>query len=183
MQKTDCGRPRFKCKAVRKLFLQTSVPICETTSATTRWLCGCGSCPSSTRGHIHERHIFENINILVDSSLFSWQVLSSYRRGGLRGVPIDIGLAFLHNRRWFLGTLKGSVADPDPNPDPDPPDPRVFGPPGSGSGSTSQRYGSGSGSCSGSGSGSFYHHAKIVRQTLIPTILWLFSNFYLWKMM
>jgi hypothetical protein len=52
-----------------------------------------------------------------------------------------------------------SVADPDPNPDPDPPDPRVFGSPGSGS--TSQRY----------GSGSFYHHAKIVRKTLIPPIL------------
>jgi hypothetical protein len=48
-----------------------------------------------------------------------------------------------------------SVADPDP----DPPDPRVFGPPGFGSGSTSQRY------------GSVYHHAKIVRKTLIPTIL------------
>jgi hypothetical protein len=37
-----------------------------------------------------------------------------------------------------------SVADPDP------PDPHVFGP---------------------RGSGSFYHHAKIVRKTLIPTIL------------
>jgi hypothetical protein len=35
----------------------------------------------------------------------------------------------------------------------------VFGPPGSGS--TSQRY----------GSGSFYHQAKIVRKTLIPTVL------------
>ncbi len=64
-----------------------------------------------------------------------------------------------------------SVADPDPAP----PDPLVFGPPGSGSGSTSQRY--------ASGSGSFYHHAKIVRKTLIPTILWLFLTFYLWKMM
>ncbi len=52
----------------------------------------------------------------------------------------------------------GSVADPDPNPVPDPPDPHVFGP--FGSGSISQRY----------GSGSFYHHAKIVRKTLIPTI-------------
>ncbi len=48
-----------------------------------------------------------------------------------------------------------SVADPDP------PDPHVFGPPKSGS--TSQRY--------GSGSGSFYHHTKIGRKTLIPTIL------------
>jgi hypothetical protein len=43
---------------------------------------------------------------------------------------------------------KTSVADPD-----------VFGPPGSGS--ISQRY----------GSGSFYHQAKIVRKTLIPTVL------------
>jgi hypothetical protein len=59
-----------------------------------------------------------------------------------------------------------SVADPDPH---------VFGPPGSGS--TSQRYGSGSGSCSGSGF--FYHHAKIVRKTLIPTTLLLFLTFYL----
>ncbi len=41
-----------------------------------------------------------------------------------------------------------SVADQDP----EPPDPHAFGPP-------------------GSGSGSFYHHAKIVRKTLIPTIL------------
>jgi hypothetical protein len=57
-----------------------------------------------------------------------------------------------------------SVAVPDPNPDPDP---HVFGAPGSGS--TSQSYESGSGSCSGSGS--FYHHAKILRKTLIPTIL------------
>jgi hypothetical protein len=56
--------------------------------------------------------------------------------------------------------LPGSVADPNP-------DPQVFGPPGSGS--ISQRYGSGFGSSSGSGS--FYHHAKIVRKTLIPTIL------------
>jgi hypothetical protein len=45
------------------------------------------------------------------------------------------------------------------------PHPRVFWPPGSGS--TSQRYGS----RSGSGSGSFYHHAKIIRKILNPTIL------------
>jgi len=48
------------------------------------------------------------------------------------------------------GMIVASVADTDPH---------VFGPPGSGS--TSQRH----------GSGSFYHHAKIVRKTLIPTIL------------
>ncbi len=52
-----------------------------------------------------------------------------------------------------------------------------FGPPGSGSGSISQRYGSGSGSVP------FCHHAKIVRKTLIPTILLLFLTFYLWKIM
>jgi hypothetical protein len=33
-----------------------------------------------------------------------------------------------------------------------------------------QTYGSGFGSCSGSESVSFYHHAKIVRKTLIPTL-------------
>jgi hypothetical protein len=44
-------------------------------------------------------------------------------------------------------------------------DPYVFGPPGSGSGtgSISERY--------ESGSGSFYHQAKIVRKTLISTVL------------
>ncbi len=50
-------------------------------------------------------------------------------------------------------------------PDPDPPDPHVFGPPGS----TSHR-------C-GSGSGSFYDQAKIVRKTLIRTVLWLLLDF------
>ncbi len=55
----------------------------------------------------------------------------------------------------LMMSLPTSVVDPDP------PDPHVFGLPGSGS--TSQRY--------GSGSGSFYQHAKIVRKTLIPTIL------------
>jgi hypothetical protein len=60
-------------------------------------------------------------------------------------------------------TLFRSVADPDPS------DPCVFGPPGSGS--ISQRY--------GSGSGSFYHHAKIVRKTLIHTVLGLILTFYI----
>ncbi len=70
-----------------------------------------------------------------------------------------------------------SVADSDPNPDPS--DPNVFGPPGFRSGSISQRYGS------ESGSGSFYHQAKIVRKTLIPTVLWLLFDFlvFIFKMM
>jgi hypothetical protein len=66
--------------------------------------------------------------------------------------------------------VKGRVVDPDT----DPPDPHVFGHPGSGSGSITQRYGSGSITQwygSGYGSGSFYHQAKIVRKTLIPTAL------------
>ncbi len=58
-----------------------------------------------------------------------------------------------------------SVPDPDPKTDPDPPDPHVFGPPGSESRFTSQMY------VSESGSGSFYHQGKIVRKTLIPTVL------------
>jgi hypothetical protein len=80
-----------------------------------------------------------------------------------------IGRRPQHNsmRKLFILRIKccdfsyyeqSSVANPDP-------DPHDFGPPGSGS--ISQRYGFGS----VSGSGSFYHHAKIVRKTLIPTIL------------
>jgi hypothetical protein len=49
-----------------------------------------------------------------------------------------------------------SIADPDPNLDADPPDPRPSAPPGS---------------CSGS----LYHHANIVRKTLITPILGLSS--------
>ncbi len=60
------------------------------------------------------------------------------------------------------------ISVPDPNQDP-----HVFGPPGSES--ISKRYGSRSGS--GSGSGSFYHQAKILRKTLIPTVLWLLLDF------
>jgi hypothetical protein len=46
-------------------------------------------------------------------------------------------------------SVQASVTDPNP-------DPRVFWPP---------------------GSGSFYHHAKIMRKILNPTILWLFVDF------
>jgi hypothetical protein len=53
----------------------------------------------------------------------------------------------------YIGKVFNNVVDPDPQ------DPYVFMPPGSASGPISQRY----------GSGSFYHQAKIVRKTLIPT--------------
>jgi hypothetical protein len=56
------------------------------------------------------------------------------------------------------GTRVGNVVDTSIA-NPDPPDPHFFGPPGSGS--ISLRY----------GSGPFYHHAKIVRKSLIPTFL------------
>ncbi len=82
------------------------------------------------------------------------------------------GLTALHTAcrsEHCLALIHASIffSVPDPEPDPEPPDHHVFGPPGSGSGSSSQRYGSGS----GSGSGSSYYHAKIVRKTLIPSIL------------
>jgi hypothetical protein len=58
--------------------------------------------------------------------------------------------------QYILYHKRASAADPDLY---------VFGPPGSGS--VSQRYGSGS----DEGSESCYHQAKIVRETLIPTVL------------
>jgi hypothetical protein len=63
--------------------------------------------------------------------------------------------------RYLLKSVSITVPDLNPNPDPDPPDPHVFGPPGSET--NSQRY--------GSGSGSFHQQVKIVRKTLIPTVL------------
>jgi len=48
-----------------------------------------------------------------------------------------------------------------------------FGHPGSASGSVSHKYGSGS----GFGSGSFHHQAKIVRITLISSVMWLLCDF------
>jgi hypothetical protein len=66
---------------------------------------------------------------------------------------VIVGNMWIHRIHMFLGL---------PNPDPDPlvrgmdPDPALDPDP-----------------------DSFYHHAKIVRKTLIPTILWLFLTFYL----
>jgi hypothetical protein len=62
-----------------------------------------------------------------------------------------------------IGHLENSVADPDPR------DPYVFGPRGSRSGTFGTR----------NGSGSIYNQAKIVRKTLIPTVLRLLYDFYL----
>ncbi len=85
---------------------------------------------------------------------------SSYQSGSLPRPRATVKPLPAHHRD--LGRFSSLLTSvPDPNPDP--PDPHVFWPPGSGS--TSQRYGSGSGSVS------FYHNAKIVRKTLIPTIL------------
>ncbi len=88
-------------------------------------------------------------------------VSDAERRGGERellAATVRKMPRVLHRRSqpWTSGIsvqglrdVKSNVADPDP-------DLHVFGPHGSGSGSAS---------------GSFYHHAKIVRKTLIPTIL------------
>jgi hypothetical protein len=59
--------------------------------------------------------------------------------------------------RKFVGVF-GSFADPQPVPDT-----FVFELFGSASGSVSHKY--------GSGTGSFHHHTKIVRKTLISTVL------------
>jgi hypothetical protein len=66
-------------------------------------------------------------------------------------------------RTYIMYLSSCSVADPDPL------DPYDFGPPGSASVSISQKI------PYVSGSGSFHHQAKIVRKTLILTVLWLLS--------
>jgi hypothetical protein len=96
----------------------------------------------------------------------AWQLLYSWCH---TRPLLYLGVVFMHlclkETATFSKNLftKSSVADPDPNQDLDPSDPYVFGPPGSGSGSTRQNF--------GSGSVSSYHQAKIVRKTLIPTVL------------
>ncbi len=100
-------------------------------------------------------------------------LLSAFPKGlGWRQVELYVVYFFVKYLRYFKALVTSSVPYPwhfGVDPDPDLPDPHVFGLPGSGS--ISQRYGS------GAGSGSFHHHAKIVRKTLIPTILWLFLAF------
>ncbi len=66
-----------------------------------------------------------------------------------------MGLNFGHSELAKAAVVKSSVADPEPDPE----ELYVFGHPGSGS--ISSRY----------GSGSFYNQAKIVRKTLISTVL------------
>jgi hypothetical protein len=82
------------------------------------------------------------------------------RTNQARADLVDLGK---NMHAWNTGALIvyicNSVADPNPYPDPDPLDAHVFGLPGSGS--ISHRYGSGSG----------FLHAKVIRKTLIPTIL------------
>ncbi len=77
------------------------------------------------------------------------------------GESLRANLALVKNNAR-VGAQVASVADPDPC---------VFWPPGSGS--INQRY--------GSGSGSLYHQAKLVRKTLIPTVLWLLFDFFIFK--
>ncbi len=100
--------------------------------------------------HVHDGH-----NALVEVEA----VISCLHDSGQSLQPL---LQFPKEKSIFVKKTKCGVADPDPY---------VFGPPGSGSTSISTRY------RSGSDSGSFYHQAKIVRKTLIPSVLWLFMTF------
>jgi hypothetical protein len=84
---------------------------------------------------------------------------------GLRGTRVGILIRvnlFAESKvnNWFnkFKRLKNSGGDPDPD---------FFGLQGSGFGTFSQSYGSGS----NSGSGSFYHQEKIVKKTLILSVL------------
>ncbi len=109
----------------------------------------------------------------ISKILYGLAVSLAYLSGGGGGSfpPPNDFYTCLPSRRGRgvgVGTLWSSGADPDP-------DPHVFGPPGFGS--ISLRYGS------GSGSGSFFHQAKKVRKTLIPTALWLIFDFLSLKMM
>jgi hypothetical protein len=116
-----------------------------------------------------EGELMREADVFLPPLSSSSELIATGRDAAVAAQPRRLDLLSLPNYLLF-----SSVADPDP----DPPDPHVFGPPGSGSGSFyHQRYGSGSRSCSGSGSGFFYHHAKIVRKTLIPTFLLLFLTF------
>ncbi len=82
----------------------------------------------------------------------------SFRYGTYRTVPIScIATGTLppptrHKRIFFTTTFRSICCSV-----PDPPDRRGFWPPGSGS----------------------FYHAKIIRKTLNPTILWFFLTFYL----
>ncbi len=120
---------------------------------------------SSTGRQKNSCHAFHFPQRPLTSPLVMSNACNSYWRfATLQNLKKSSDLSLSQGNRHGSGTLLDSVADPDP-------DPHVFGP--HGSGYISQRYGSGS----DSGSGSFYHHAKIVRKTLIPTILWLFFDF------
>jgi hypothetical protein len=63
------------------------------------------------------------------------------------------------------------VSVPDPDPDPDPPDPLVLCLPDTDSDPLVR------GMDPDPDTGNFYHQAKIVKKTLIPTVLWLLLDF------
>ncbi len=84
----------------------------------------------------------------------SWR--GSQHWGSTRGIPrLPLG-PYASTRALHMRYLSSNVAGPDPS------DLYDFGPP-------------------GSGSGSFTHQAKIVRRTLIPTVLWLLFDFLSFK--
>jgi hypothetical protein len=102
--------------------------------------------------HFLRLKIFTSVAVCRTLVMCGWlKRISSWAISGnscqiIKRYPCSLSV---DNQLLFI-LICSSVPDPDPH---------VFGPPGSGS--TSQRY----------GSGSFSHHAKIVRKTLITSIL------------
>jgi hypothetical protein len=94
-----------------------------------------------------------------ETEMFFFDILHKRQQGTILKIFKNPDLEKLNFYVFDFFDGFSSVADPDP----DLQDPHVFGPPESGSGFISQRY--------GSGFGYFYHQAKIIRKTLIPTAL------------
>ena len=101
------------------------------------------------------------LDLLWDLVLMAGNVgLEALRLPALLLLLFVVGLLFSVLLDKKKSSWKTSVGEPNPC---------VFGPPGSATGSVSHKY--------GSDSGSFHHQAKIVRKTLISTVLWFLYDF------
>ncbi len=94
----------------------------------------------------------------MDGSLYQTGLSGLVAEGGATPLVLLTSATPAHHLAPKISTPL--YLNTSPNPNPDPLDPHVFGPPGSVP--ISKMY--------GSGSGSFYHQAKKVKKTLIPTV-------------